>query len=270
MSAKDVKEALLSDIDPLAFASMDDSSALLAVVGLPAIMKKGSLNVSASVLKKATHLPMEVSRRMLGFLKEPDFKKIALNLPKVDLNDIRDEVTRQIDSEWLAEKLETLDEEDKLAFGQMVSKAYAYLLSKIPPLPTSFRPTRPSDFVSATFMRRYRTISDPMTVVADMEMGCLSVEQVKTLAEVYPNIYEMMKTALLSAATEVMSDPDYVIPYKKLKMVAILTLQPMVGASLQEVLQSGFQAPEEGESPPPGPTKPSESLTQSQRVEFGR
>jgi len=264
-----VREIVL-DADTNALASMEDASALLAVVGLPALMKKGPLRVSEGIKNNVAQLPMVIGKRMLAFLEATDFEKIKLNLPKEDLNRLRDEFASQIDESWLAEKLVEVEEEDQLAFGQMVSKAYAYLLSKIPPLPTSFRPTKPSDFVSATFMRRYRTISDPMTVVSDMEMGCLSVEQVKTLAEVYPNIYEMMKTALLSAATEVMSDPDYVIPYKKLKMVAILTLQPMVGASLQEVLQSGFQAPEEGESPPPGPTKPSESLTQSQRVEFGR
>jgi len=264
------REVML-DADPASLASMEDASALLAVIGLPALMKKGALRVSEATKARAVKFPFEVSKRMLRFLETQDFEKLKLELPKTDLSALRDEFSREIDASWLAEKLTDLDDEDKISFAQMVGKAYAYLLAKIPPLPTSFRPVKASDFVSASFMRRYRTVSDPMTVISDMEMGCLSIEQVKTLAEVYPNLHEMMKTALLSAATDVMRDPDYIIPYKKLKMVAILTLQPMLGSSLQEVLQTNFQPSEEQRASSPTPTaKPSESLTQAQKVEFGR
>jgi hypothetical protein len=267
---KSARDVLLA-IDDHALASMEDASALLAVVGLPALMKKGSLRLTDPVRKRAATLPIEISKRMLAFLQEPKFKPIALDLPQIDLPTLREEFARQVDAAWLAEKLSQVSEEDKFSFGSMVTTAYSFLLSKIPPLPTTFRPTKPSDFVSASFMRAYRTVSDPMTVVADLEMGCLSIDQVKTLVAVYPNIHEMFKTALLSAATEVMQDPDYVIPYKKLKMVAILNLQPMVGSSLQEVLQADFQQQEQPAPPSGGAAaKPTENLTQTQKIELER
>jgi hypothetical protein len=54
-------------------------------------------------------------------------------------------------------------------------------------------------------------------------------------------------------------------------MVAILNLQPMVGSSLQEVLQADFQQQEQPAPPSGGAAaKPTENLTQTQKIELER
>lgn len=248
---------------------------LLAAIGIMPILKAGKLKVSDKTLKDAEELPKTITKRCYDFLKDPGFKKISLDLPQVDFLSIRETLTEPKDNLWLEEKFESLDDPDmQLELGSALQNALVYLNTKLPPLPVSItsRKTRPSDFQMSQFNRALRTVDKPLTVIGDMEMGCLSREQVKCVKAVYPNLYQLMLDSMQAAVIAISAkDPEYVVPYAKLKQLSVLLLSDTVPGDLQTILQDNFNKQEEHKEGPnlKGSADPIETgMSKAQKVEF--
>ncbi len=252
MSLESIKQPIADKV----IAPLTDGSTLLAVVPVSQILSKGGIKQPESALKRAGKLPDEILKRCKTFLLEPKFEKINLNLPKIDFLDINEKLSEAVDQRWVAEKLSHLPNlESQQSFSLALGKAFEYLRMQIPKIPVSItsRASRPSDFEVSRFNRIYRTVDDPMTILSDLEQGCLSREQVITLEAVYPSLYILIKEGLLSSAIEITSkDKEFVVPYPKLKQISVLLLSSTVQPDLQSILQDNFEKASADEVPTRG------------------
>ena len=237
-------EQMKESIPQQALAPLIDGTSLLSVVGLKAILSDKHIAITESQLKQAGKLSDKVLKLCKEFLSESEFKAINLHLKPLNFIEVQKAITQSIDIEWLSKKLEGFpSDETKLSFAQALGPAVQYLRQQSPVLPISItsKSIKPADFVVARFNRVYRTIDDPLTILTDMQMGCLSRSQVETLSVVYPSLYELYKSGLQAAAIELTAkDPNYQVSYDKLKQISVLLLSSMVPPDLQTLLQNNF------------------------------
>jgi hypothetical protein len=182
-------------------------------------------------------------------LDEAKFKKVDLGFNKLNYLETRDLVAPDVDVDVLASNLESIESEDlSLALSGVILKAHSYIRAKIPRQTTRFKAEKPSDFTAAEFLRTWKIVSDPMSIIDDLEMGCLCTSQVATMKAVYPNLYEIMKSAAFEAvATKIADDPEYLVPYPKLKQLTILLQETLVPEDLKSMLQANFKGGNEEE-----------------------
>jgi hypothetical protein len=114
----------------------------------------------------------------------------------------------------------------------------------IPKIPAS-KKTKLSSLRSASFDRAYKVVSEPLSVLVDLNMGCLSRSQASTLRAVYPKVYEAMQNAFFSSASEALGkDSEFTLSWEKLKQLAVFNLNTSIPKDLQESLQANFEKAE--------------------------
>lgn len=267
MSAKFVEENVQTNLEE----AVANGSALLAVIGLErAIGSK--LKINKKDINAAVSLGEAVAKRLVAFIAQDGFDKIKLNLNDRPFIELRNLLVDNFNEALLADQLEAIADADlALSFSLVLNDAVTFLQSRIPQLPARHANLKPSDFRVASFMRAWRTISDPMTVIGDLEMGCLSNDQVKVMKQIYPALYELMANAMVTAVSQKMVDPDYIVAYPKLKQISVLLQQPLVAEDLKGVLAAAFKSPDANVAPGGGGAMdPMASVaTQNQKLEFG-
>lgn len=247
MSAKDIA----AGIEPILEGAQADGSYLLAVCRLDELLR-GKSPVSRATVRRAVALPKEIARKCEEFISAEKFEPLDLKMPVVDLKELSTLLFEEIGPEWLAEKLGDVSELDQDSFAMALGNALAFLQERIPKMPIG-RKSPLSTIESASFVRAFRTVSEPMTVLDDMLMGVLSRSQVQTLMAVYPAIHQAMSFGISMAATEALSkDPGYTVPWPKLKQISVLNLSTTVPGDLAGVLQSNFSAPDANVNPETG------------------
>jgi hypothetical protein len=247
MSAKEI----VRDLMPVLEAAQTDGTYLLAVAKLDALLQ-GKSPISRNTVRAAVGLPAEIARRCEAFIAEPGFKPVKLEMPGVDLRELSIVLFEEIDAEWLAARLGDVSDVEQESFAAALGAALAHLQERLPKVPVSRR-SRLSDMESSRFARVYRTVSNPMTVLDDLEMGCLSRSQVETLMAVFPVLHQAMVLGITSAAADALAkDEEFLLPWPKLKQVAVLTLSPTVPADLQGVLQGNFAREDAATAPQSG------------------
>jgi hypothetical protein len=93
----------------------------------------------------------------------------------------------------------------RTALIQQTLAAHNFLQGKLPPPQPNMHPLQPgkerlpSPLEIAKFGRYSSAVSDPLSVVSDMQRGRITREGVEALQAVYPQIYEQAKTAVLAA-----------------------------------------------------------------------
>jgi hypothetical protein len=268
LSAKDIADLVLGEVD----AAADDGSALLAVVSLERVLGR-QLKIGLRDVDAAVALGKTVSKRCVAFLDSPEFAKLDLNLTKRSFFELRDMIAEGLDSNKLAEQLAVIADDDlKVSFGAVVNDALTFLRNRLPAAPARSRNDAPGDFKIAAFTRAWRTLSDPLTVLSDLEQGCLSVDQVRTLVAVYPRLHTLMANAMTAAVMERAVDPEYVVPYRKLKQISVLLQQPLVPEDLKGILAQSFASPEADvdlSAAAAGGNMSTQSASQNQKLEFG-
>lgn len=195
--------------------------------------------------------PDKVYADLKEFLSTENFKKGGLDLPDLDTIELTLDLQKTLDPEWLAEKCSKLPDE----FQQPTMVSYVRALDALrlnqPVLSTSIvsQRTRPTDFHVAKFERAYRTISDPYTIITDLQKGYLCRGQIDTLMQAYPHFYELIKSTLMVVGMELTAqDKEFEVPYNKLKQVSVLMLSTTVPPDLQTFLQQGFFGPDQTET----------------------
>ncbi len=257
-------ELLDSDL----IAAAEDGSALLAFVGLSRVVGPRSLRLSAGDVRRAGGLAVSVARRMSAFLEARSFAKTDFSTP--DFATVRDMVLGF--EERLPVALAAIAAADLQAnVGASVTACMTLLRSRMPKVPN--RPdARPSDFASASFLRAWRTLDNPMTVVDDLDAGCLCRDQIDVLKSCLPAVYELLANAAMAAVVDrVAREPSFVVPYPRLKQLAVLLQQPLVPPDLRTLLEQTFSAPEtqqEQSSGSPATDLGAQSLTALQKREF--
>lgn len=242
MMSKATKQMEQIMVDPAAKMAAD-GTVLLAITGISAALAKSVIKITRTDIKKAVELPKTVAETCYEFLSTKGFKKIKLDLPEINYLDTIEIISTTMDAETLADKISQVPESIRPQYGAALLDSLGMLLNSAPKLPVSITSSkvRPSDFEVAKFERTYRTINDPLTVLKDMTMGCLSRQQVDTMLGVYPNLYELISTGLSAAAARILEkDPEYIVPYDKLKMLSVFHLNTTVPADLIQYLQSNF------------------------------
>jgi len=158
-----------------------------------------------------------------------------------------------------------VDEELQVNLGLAINVALDFLNSRIPP---ALVRSKPSDFLAASFTRAWRTISNPLTIVDDLEMGCLSTDQIRILKAVYPSLYELFAASLMSVIVDE-DNPEKPMEYRKLKQISVLLGQPLVPENLKGILSKSFDSKTEEPASKGTPDFASQMQTQSQKTELG-
>jgi hypothetical protein len=249
MSAKEIAEG----IEPILEGAQADGSYLLAVCRLDELLS-GKNPVSQATVRRAVAMPNEIARKCEEFISSEKFEPLDLKIPVVDLKEMSTLLFEEIGPEWLAEKIGDVSEIDRDSFAMALGNALAFLQQRLPKMPIG-RKSPLSTIESASFVRAFRTVAEPMSVLNDMLMGVLSRSQVQVLIAVYPAIHQAMSFGISMAATEALAkDPGYTVPWPKLKQISVLNLSTTVPQDLAGVLQSNFAAlnanvnPETGQS----------------------
>lgn len=256
-------------LDTDLIAAAEDGSALLAVVGLARVVGPRRLRVTTGDVRRAGALATSAARRMSSFLEEKRFSKPDLSTQ--GFAEVRDLVLGF--EERLPVALGAVsDAELQASLGASVTSCMTLLRSRMPKVPN--RPdARPSDFASAAFLRAWRTLDNPMTVLDDLDAGCLCRDQVDVLKACLPAVYELFANAAMAAVVDrVAREPSFVVPYPRLKQLALLLQQPLVPPDLKTLLEQTFSAPEpsqEANTGGPAPDLGEMTLTKLQKREIG-
>jgi hypothetical protein len=263
-------------IDPkLNINLIDSGESLAAVVGLSKLLNRKPVIIYKYVVNQAAAMDETIDKRLAVFLDEPKFKKVDLGFDKLNYQEIRDLVAAGVDEEVLASNLEQIQSEDlALALSSVVLRAHGYVRDRIPKSTVRFKIEKPSDFQAAEFLRVWKVVSEPLSILDDLEMGCLASSQVATLKAVYPRLLEVMASSMMDAvADKIAADPKYLVPYPKLKQIAILLEQKLVPEDLKGLLQNNFKSgnKEDAAQAQGGqvPDLAKAEATQIQKLDFG-
>ena len=236
MSAKHIAESIAPLLEPARL----DGSYLLAVCKLDALLR-GKSPIGIATVRRAVALPKEIARKCEKFIADENFERIDLQMPEVDIKEMAALLFEEITPEWLAEKLGDVSDIEKDSFALSLGNALAFLQERIPKIPAS-KKTKLSELKSASFVRLFRVVSEPLSVLDDMLMGCLCRTQVETLLAVYPVLHEAMSFGMTMAATDALAkDSEYTLPWAKLKQLSVLNLSSSV--SLPHVPSSACLRP---------------------------
>jgi hypothetical protein len=236
---------------------------------LPFLQQKQQAKLTKIAISSIASLEKNLKNSMHEYLTTPKFKKLDLNFSKVSFDEAQAAVSKMLDAEELATsipQIESVELASKLI--DVVIRAHTRLQSVLPKKPARSG-FKPGDFIAADFLRQFRTINDPMTVIRDMEMGCLSTSQVLVLKDVYPELYRVMSETMIETVVELTADDaNFTIPYAKLKQSAILLQNPLAPEDLQALLQSNFNKPrDEKKSSGKEVDLPASNPTQQQKME---
>jgi len=229
--------------------------ALLAVLGLDPLLGEGRLRLTVEKRRQAMGLRATIRKEVRRFIRAADFDD-ERPLPEFDYRKALERLTEEA-PEQLADRLAGFeDPEEALAFVAAASRAMTYLRNVLRPRSrvtmTGPKPVPPSDFEVSRFRRALALVNDPLLVLEDLNEGTLARGQVRTLAEVFPGIYSVIKDEMRLALTDVIAErPRYEIPRQKARMLAILTETREWSRELAAMLQANFgKADPETEKPP--------------------
>lgn len=256
---------MINDSDKLL---LDSGEGFIAYFSLLPFLLQQQPKLTKVAISSIANLHSDLKKSFKEFLTTPKFKKLDLNFNKVSFEEAQAAVSKMLDAEQLATSIPVMDSVDLTSnLIDVVVKAHTKLQSVLPKKPARSG-FKPGDFIAADFLRQFRTINDPLTVVRDMEMGCLSNSQVLTIREVYPELYKVMNEILVETVVELTADDaNFVIPYAKLKQAAILLQNKLAPEDLQTLLQDNFKSQDEKKSSGKEVDLPASNPTQQQKME---
>ena len=220
----------------------ESGEALASVVGIVDAML-GKVKFSDSTIMQSTKVGKKVSAAIKEFLNEP-FSPIKLELKDYDFRKLYDAVFEVRDVDWLAAAIENVPLDQAAIVSGKLLELIEILKNVTPRLPMSIASSkaRINEFEVSRFNQTLRVLDEPLELLKELNMGCLSRGQVVTLATAYPNLYQLINETLQLQATELVAkDPEFQLPWEKLKQVSVLMLSNTIPADLQGLLQSNFQ-----------------------------
>lgn len=124
-----------------------------------------------------------------------------------------------------------------------------FLDSKIPRPPANFmlsRPWQPSMGAKQKFMKYFDTVNDPVSILGSIKTGMLSAEQLEAVHATHPELYNEMRTQVMS---EMDGQKAQKLPYAVKLSLAKFLGQPLDSTMLPSVIMSNQMALNQPNSP---------------------
>ena len=225
---------------------------------------------------EAQSVPRAINNQLRRFLTRPDFINEDDKANDLDYDATVALLTGDhADDARVAEAISGIDaDEVKIPFIAVLDRAIQYLRNSIPRRArvtfSGPRDIPPSDQERSRFARTYAAVDAPMTVLADLNEGTISREQVAALGTVYPEMYALIKRTLFIAMADMAGKrPGFELSLSKERVLGILLDAETMSAKLAKELQDAFATAKEqaAASPPPVPRKANEAHeTSVQRI----
>lgn len=257
-------------------ASPLDAECLLVAIGVHNVLA-GEPSLHKYQIEKAAMLPKECRKVLLRFLSTDAFEP-AEDYRSIDYDELKKQLSHGPTPEQQAALAAAVpDPELAQAMGDEVSRIQQWANGVFP------RETRdtvrgpvdeePSAAALGDFARLWEVVCDPMVILRDLSEGCLSDDQAAAVAQVWPNIYGIMRQASADAiaATTKRGEPTM----RKQAQIRVLRQEPDFDPELAAAIQATYAASQQGQQQPPRPHAPSgpggqdPDLTPGQRAAGG-
>ena len=239
-------------VDPL------DAECLLASMGVENVLR-GKPTLHKYQLQQAAGMPSDIKRRMLRFLATDEYAE-AEDLPPFDYQETLKLVTGEATADHKRALLATVPDPELATDLDNHAEAIRMWGDKnIPRSPapsvTGLRIEDPPPAALDDFRRSWQVATDPMTVVRDLAEGCLSEDQVATVAMVWPALYAEMRQALTDAilATKARQGKNWEPSAHKTQQIHVFMQQPAADLELAQAVQAVYA---QSAQPGPGAPKP--------------
>jgi hypothetical protein len=195
----------------------------------------------------------ETSGALKNYLNNPSQFKIETRAPKTKetyLKTLEDYIELISDDVKFNEYMDEQFEDLGLVYPSIIEplkgktkQSLSYLVDGAPKPVESASifddPQEPSDQQIGEFKQRLEVVEDPRVVLKSLKNGTLSQNQVETLKEIYPVIYEGMRTAFIEDVSKVKSNLSY---NEKLQMSLLFDVEgiPALRNETFLLLQSTF------------------------------
>lgn len=245
-------------------ATQLETEAIFAAIGLHAILD-AKPRLGKGKLIEASMLGKKLRRRLTRFLGTDDFTDAA-EMPDFDYGKVLEQVSEaQIPNQEQTAALFAAVPDPELAqdLGLMLDRicnAANGLIPREPPNPITDQPVEdPEPAATIDFRRFWQIACDPMTVLTDLEDGSLIDDQVISLSQLYPAIYDEIKQAITETIAKlVAARGTYWEPMPtKGALIATMRQQDIFDADLATELQKAYAAEEaaQEQAAPPPPKK---------------
>jgi hypothetical protein len=237
---------------------------LMAAIG-PSKIFEGKPTLHKHQLVTAAEYPKDIRKRMMRFLSTSEFEESS-DYPKLDY----DETLKLVSGGQTKEQAEALfravpDHELATDLGTFAERILRWANGIFP---REMRDSvagpitdEPSAGAMATFRRVWEVALNPMVIMRDLAEGCLSDDQVSTIAVLYPVLYGEMKQSVVDAVTTLAARKkrdDWEPTAIKSQLIAVLRGLPDCDPALAAAVQTVYQK-EDAEPPTPKPHRPSGS-----------
>ena len=236
--------------------------ALLAAVGINAVITKGKLRVTQDHRQKALRYMRTATGEPSAWIRR-EVKRVILaegndgeaKLPEFSFEDALEALTEQFTPERLQENISSLEGDEGVSFLLAAGQATSYLQailprrSRITPLGPVASP--PSDQDISRFRRAFSVLDDVTVLFDEACEGTLARDQVRAAKENYPGIYAQITEALFLELAALRGErPRYTLPFAREKVVSQLLLTRTFSADLAKDMQAALQAEEQKAEPP--------------------
>ena len=241
-----------------------EAEALLAAVGIDAVLAPGALRITAAQREKAAKWAdgSFMGREVRRFLNAQDPEPNDLELPEFDYLETLDRLTAGVSPEEAADRISG---EDAAVLVLVAGKAIDFLLGEIPKrtrvTPLGIRPVEPSDIELARFRVVYGAINDPARVFARLRAGVLSTAEMRAFAAVYPELNDLLRQIVFEALAELAAKRSerYELPHETAKSVATLLGVTVISREVLAEAQASFEGQDVGGEAPAPPKRPLKS-----------
>lgn len=257
-----------------------DVESLFAVIGLENILR-GRPRLHKYMIQRAGGLPKEMRRRLAKVVATEGVEE-AVDMPPFDY----DKTLALVSATAQQEPPGLLPEQARMLFqavpdpdlatdiGLVANGALTWANGALPREQTDTvmgpRLEEPDAAMLASFRRQWQVACDPMAVLADMEDGSLSDDQVAVFAQLFPALYAEMKQALTESLAQVGArmSKDWEPPPLKAGLIRILRQEDEPNGMLAAAAQTSYAkepTPKQAPSGEPG----AEALTPGQKAAGG-
>jgi hypothetical protein len=183
-------------VDALAIES------LMATIGVESILKARP-KLPKYAIKRAADYPKKIRRRVLKFLATSEFTE-ASDYPPLDYRALLELVSAGQTPEQAAALFAAVpDHEMATDLGIEAGRVITWANTAIPRQSRDSlagpQVDEPDPQSLAQFQSLWEVACDPMVVLRDLAEGCLTPEQISTVALLYPSLYGEMRQAVTDA-----------------------------------------------------------------------
>jgi hypothetical protein len=248
--------------------------ALLAAIGVDALLSPEPLRVTAETRREAGKLGATIRKDLRRFLTAAEFDRDR-PLPAFKYREALELLTEQLDASHIAEKLGALkDEAEKMALDVAAGAALAYLRQLLPrrarQTSTGPQTVDPNMADLSAFRRAHAVVNRPLLVLEDLNEGALASDQMDAIAAVYPSIYDVIRQEVFLALADIKAKrPRFELSTKKDKQLQVLLQTRTWNAELARDMQKAFAEVEAAAQSGGGgaPSGPSPMDTPTRRIE---